>query len=515
MPDTIRLLIVEDSVADTELMIRVLQRDGLHLLTRRVEDESSLTFALDLEDWDIIISDFRLPHFGGAEALKLVRMRATDLPFVLVSGTIGEEKAAEIIRSGANDYLLKDNLSRLPSIIRREIRDARLRVEHRDTLKKLQESHQEVWNIVQTVPDVLWTAALPDKNGEVQVTFISPSAQNVYGLDPISFYQNSRLWIEVIVPEDRDAIIAMFELCMRQKKSCSATYRIQTLKGELKWLEDVMSPRMDEMGRMVGTQGVVRDITARKKLEAEKQEQETLLRQAQKLEAVGILAAGFAHDFNNVLAGISLFSESILSSSKPSEPHHEDAMRIFEAVQRGSAIVTHLLAFSKKKSVNKRDFNLSNVVEGLSGMLNSTLGARIHLDLKLESEPLPIHADFNQIEQIILNLVINAKDAISEEGSISIRTFSRNYTETLRLPTGNLQPGKYACLQVKDTGIGMDEQTISHIFEPFFTTKEVGKGTGLGLAMVYGIALENNGHIQVASRPREGTTFTLLLPLAE
>ncbi len=249
----------------------------------------------------------------------------------------------------------------------------------------------------------------------------------------------------------------------------------------------------------------IRDITQQLTLEEQ-------LRQAQKLEAVGQLAAGVAHDFNNLLTAINGFSELLLEKVRFGSLEHEYVMQILESGNRAADLVRQLLAFSRKQLIKPHVLNLNQVILDMQKMLRRVIGEHIRIETKLSPVIYPLKLDPSQIEQIVLNLAVNAQDAMPQGGALLISTdnvlLSAKYTETIP----DIEPGEYVCLSITDTGEGIEPDLLKHIFEPFFTTKEVGKGTGLGLATVYGIVKQNRGHIDVSSTPGEGTTFYIYLP---
>ncbi|MGE0354895.1 MAG: PAS domain S-box protein, partial [Gemmatimonadales bacterium] len=260
-----------------------------------------------------------------------------------------------------------------------------------------------------------------------------------------------------------------------------------------------MSPIRDHQGAILGASIIARDMTERTELERQ-------LRESQKMEAVGRLAGGIAHDFNNVLTAIIGISDLLLEETPENSTTTRDLQEIRNAAGRAADLTRQLLAFSRRQNANPRRILLSEVVAGLKEMLDRLLGEDIRLEVRTAPDLGAVRMDPGQVEQILMNLVVNARDAMPDGGTITIET--RN----VGIGGGSGPPGRQVLLEVRDTGTGIDEATLSRIFEPFFTTKEQGKGTGLGLATVHGIVTQNEGRIMVASRPGEGTSFTILLP---
>ncbi len=263
----------------------------------------------------------------------------------------------------------------------------------------------------------------------------------------------------------------------------------------------------DDSGQVVGYLGFAGDITEQRQLEAQ-------IRQQQKMESIGLLAGGIAHDFNNMLAPIFIYAEMIRKKFAEDDPVYKRASIILDAAGRAHDLVRQLLSFSRKQILATRHYDLNEIITNFSDILQRTIRESVVISHLLSSSPCPVKADRTQIEQILLNLAVNAQDAISGNGSITIETGQVALDdEFCQLHPGS-RPGRYVVLTVTDNGSGMDETTLSHIFDPFFSTKEVGKGTGLGLSTVYGIVKQHDGYITARSMPGQGTTFCIYLPLA-
>ena len=253
--------------------------------------------------------------------------------------------------------------------------------------------------------------------------------------------------------------------------------------------------------------GFVRDATERRLLEEQ-------LRQSQKLEAIGRLAGGVAHDFNNILMSIMGAADLLLMQLGRDDPAADEANEIKQSVDRGAGLTRQLLAFSRRQATRSRLFELGAVVRGMDTMLRRLMGPEIELEIVSPAEPVHVVADAGQIEQVVLNLVVNARDAMPQGGRITVRVEEIELDEIAASALIEAEPGRYARLSVADTGTGIDEKTRARLFEPFFTTKEQGKGTGLGLSIVYGIVKQSAGYITVTSEPGRGATFLIYLPLA-
>ncbi len=246
--------------------------------------------------------------------------------------------------------------------------------------------------------------------------------------------------------------------------------------------------------------GFIRDMTERRLLEEQ-------LRQSQKLEAIGRLAGGVAHDFNNILMSIMGAAELLLMQMDPGDPARSEATEIKQSVERGAGVTRQLLAFGRRQATRSRLFALGDVVLGMETMLRRLIGPEIEFEIAASPEPVMVVADSGQIEQVVMNLVINARDAMPEGGRLTVRVDEVELDESAAVALVEGQAGRYGRLSVSDTGTGMSEQTRAKLFEPFFTTKEQGKGTGLGLSIVYGIVKQSGGYIGLTSELGRGTTF--------
>jgi PAS domain S-box-containing protein len=335
--------------------------------------------------------------------------------------------------------------------------------------------------------------------------YVSPQIHSILGFSPEEWMSNSANWVNHIHPEDRDQALAAETRFWEAGGMFRAEYRMLSRDGRILWFRDdaVYLKSTDSQNPVM--QGVLYDITQYRHLEDQ-------LRQAHKMEAVGQLAGGVAHDFNNLLMIIQGHNERILSHLAPTHGAHKDAVEIKEAVNRGAGLTRQLLAFSRKQVLQPQVLDLNTVVRDVAKMLHRLIGETIRIDLNTASALWRVKVDQGQMEQVILNLALNARDAMPQGGTLTIETKNVEISESADpVP---VRPGKYAVLEVSDTGIGMDAETQRHIFEPFFSTKELGKGTGLGLASVYGVVKQSGGGVCFYSKLGYGTTFSVFLPKA-
>ncbi len=371
MSTPLRVLIVEDSEDDTALLVRELRRGGYEPTFERVDTPAGMTAALRQNQWDVVICDYSMPHFSGTDALRLLRTEGSEAPCIVLSGTIGDETAIAVLKQGAQDYVMKDNLKRLLPAIQRELGEA----EQRRERKRLEHQVQEL----------------------------------------------------------------------------------------------------------------------------------------QKFEAIGRLAGGIAHDFNNTLGVILGWAQLGYDNVPDNSPVRENFRVIRDQALRSAGLTRQLLAFARRQVLQPRSVNLNDLVSKIAGLLRTAIGEQTELKIALTPGLQATMADPAQIEQVLMNLCLNARDAMPQGGRIVIETSNVEIGEDFCQTHSYGHPGRYVLLSVSDAGVGMDAATLDRIFEPFFTTKEMGKGTGLGLATVYGIVKQHGGFVNVYSEPGQGTTFHVYL----
>ena len=749
----LRVLIVEDSQDDAVLLLRALRRGGYDVVTERVETAADMNAALDRAEWDAVLSDYTMPHFSALDALAVLKNRQLDIPFIIVSGTIGEETAVNAMKAGAQDFLTKASLARLVPALEREVREAHIRRERRRAEEALRQSEERFRQIAETIDEVFWIA----DPSLATILYVSPAYERVWGRSIASFNENPRSFLESIQSHDREQVRAVLE-SHRTGLPFDHEYRIMRPDGVVRWIWDRGFPVRDKTGQITHYVGVAIDITERKQAEealreseaglaaaqriahigswhwnvqtdtarwsdetfrifglppgqledhhrvflemihpedrnrveraladalsgtgeydleyriqladgtqkvihgqaevlkddagvplamrginhdvtdskraeaekarlvaaieqsaeavmitnpagnieyvnpaftritgycreevlgqdprvlksdkhepeffqqlwatilrgetwsgelvnrrkdgslyteqmniapirdgrgaithfiaakqdvTERKRLEDQLRQAQKMEAVGLLAGGVAHDFNNLLTVIISYSQMALDELKSNGPLQGYLKEINKAGDRAASLTRQLLAFSRKQLLAPRVLDLNSLVAEVEEMLRRLIGEDIDLALIRDSALGQVKADPGQMEQVLMNLAVNARDAMPQGGKLVIETANLELQDAHDYRFAVVPSGHYAMVAVRDTGIGMDASTQAHIFEPFFTTKEKGKGTGLGLAMVYGIVKQSGGYIWVESELGRGSTFKICLPRVE
>jgi len=496
----LRVLFVEDREKDVELLVLELRRGGYDLAQERVDTPEAFGAALERQEWDIILCDYRMPRFDAPAALALAKEKKVDLPFIVVSGTVGEETAVEALRAGAHDFMAKDKLSRLLPAIDRELREAFGRAERKRAESALLEKEAQYRQIVESVRAAVWRADART----LQFTFVSPEAEKILGYPTRMWLEDPSFWSDHIHPDDRAWATALCRRNTEEKRDHQFEYRMVAADGHAVWLQDLVRVVVegDEVRELMG---IMIDVTERRQLEDQ-------LRQSQKMEAVGQLAGGVAHDFNNLLGVITGYSELALREIDPEHRARRRVEEIRKAAERAAALTRQLLAFSRKQILQPRVLAVNAVVTDVEKMLRRLIGEDIQL-VTVFSEGLgTVKADPGQIEQVIVNLAVNARDAMPGGGKLVIETANTDLDEGYVRAHADARPGRHVVLSVSDTGHGMDAGTLARAFEPFFTTKGPDKGTGLGLSTVYGIVKQSGGHVTAYSEPGHGTSFKVYLP---
>ncbi len=501
-----RILIVEDESAHAEAIRRSLEKAGN---PGEIRVAGSLSEYRRLrEEWtpDVALVDMNLPD-GRAVEILTSPLEEGPFPILIMTSHGSEATVVEALKAGALDYVVKssESFAAISRILERALREWNLIREKERAKNALRDSERLFSTVVNTSPALVW---MSDPEG--LCTWFNQPWLDFTGrsLDQ----ERGNGWAEGVHPEDRDRCMETYRRACQARMPFSMEYRLRRRDGLYRWILDRGHPRQDEKGRFLGYIGSCLDISERKQAEAERDRAEADLRQAQKMEAVGRLAGGVAHDFNNMLHVILGYTDLALAAVSPDSPVHRDLQEVRRAAERSADLTRQLLAFSRKQVVSPRVLDLNRLIEDSRKMLRRLIGEEIEIRF-LPGEGLwPLRADPSQIDQILANLAVNARDAIGGVGTIAIETGNATLDGSDR--NGHLQalPGDYVRLSFSDTGCGMDEETRERIFEPFFTTKGTGRGTGLGLATIYGIVRQNEGFIDVVSRPGEGSTFRLYFP---
>jgi two-component system, cell cycle sensor histidine kinase and response regulator CckA len=504
MSDPLHVLVVEDSPTDARLMIHALEREDRTVESQRVEDPVAMRAALERRHWDVIIADWTMPKFSATAALAMVQQMKLDIPFIIVSGTVGEDLAVDAMRAGAHDYVLKDNMARLAPAVDREVRDASARdaSRHADAQLRLSETRfarlSESGIIGIVVADVV---------GNIHEANDAYLAMIGYSRDEV--LSGAARWAEMTPPEWK----ATDDLAVAELQAHGVAHA---------WEKELIRKNGTRVPVLIGVAMLdypncicfIADLTERKRAEGALRRSEGLLRQSQKMEAIGSLAGGVAHDFNNLLTVILSYCSLLVADLKPADPMRADLEEVQAAARRAADLTRQLLVFSRKQVLQPALVDLTESALRVERMLKRLIGEDIELATIGAPALGKVMADPSQIEQIIMNLAVNARDAMPDGGSLLIETADVVLDDAYAADHLGVTPGRHVMLAVTDTGMGMDKALQARIFEPFFTTKETGQGTGLGLAIVLGVVEQSRGSIAVDSEPGRGTTFRIYFPRA-
>ncbi len=499
----IQVLHLEDDVRDRELVRMMLEGSEVRCAFTYAANASEFEQALSARPFDLILSDFTLPAYSGTRALAHAQAKYPDIPYVFVSGTIGEERAIESLKNGATDYVLKHRLERLLPAMQRALGQGRERARRREAEAALRASEQRFREMAENIGEIFWIATPHAERW----LYLSSAAELIWGRPLTELYSRHALWREAMDLEDRRRLEAAVA-SLAESSEYRLEYRIRRPDGTLRWLEDRGYPIRGASGEIERIVGVATDITERKSLEVQ-------LHQSQKMEAIGQLAGGIAHDFNNLLTVINGRAALALSSTGLSAETRDDLAQIAQAGERAAGLTRQLLLFSRKQTMVRRPLDLNRVIGESTRLFARLIGEHITVEMQLEPQLPVISADSTMIEQIVMNLAINARDAMPKGGRLILSTSTLTLSDSHRPHPLEARAGRYVKFSVRDSGCGIPEEILPRIFEPFFTTKEVGKGTGLGLATVFGIARQHDGWVDVQSTVGSGSEFDVYFPATQ
>src|SRR2546429_3696812 len=442
-PMALRILLLEDLPADAGLSERHLTKPGSDFVSQRLDTRARFEQALREFVPDIILSDHGLPGFDGSAALELVNERFPTLPVILVTGSLNEEKAVEFMKAGAADYILKDHLTRLPEAIQRAIRERRLREEREQAVAALQESEAQYRALFESTPYPMWVFDLETH----RVLAVNGAAIKHYGYSREEFLA---LRIEDLRPaEDIPALHRHLET-MPGDYHNAGIWRHRRKDGAL--IEVETSGHGITFAGRQAEQVVINDVTERKRLEEQ-------FRQAEKMEAVGRLAAGVAHDFNNLLTAILGTTDLMLEDLAPDDPDREGLLDIRSASERATVLTRQLLTFSRQQVVSPRVLRLSDLVLELEKLLRRLLGEDVAIRVAVAADCGSVKADPGQLEQVIVNLAVNARDAMPDGGRLTLETKNVDLDADYRSEEQTIPAGRYVMLAGNASGTGMDAQT--------------------------------------------------------
>ncbi len=513
-----RILLADDNADLRAYIARLLSARGYQV--EIVPDGEAALEAARARRPDLLLTDVMMPRLDGFGLLRAVRAEPAlrDLPIVMLSARAGEEAKVEGFATGADDYLTKPFSSReLLARIAANLQTAKLR---RETNAALAESEARFRNMADHAPVMMWVT---DPQGRCTYanrawqTFTGQSEEKVRGFG----------WIDAIHVEDRPAAERVFRAANDAQAPFNTEYRLRRTDGAWRWALNAAAPRFGADGAYLGYVGSIIDVTERRDVEAALEQRvaeeiaargevEEALRQAQKMEAVGQLTGGIAHDFNNLLTiitgNIGITSRALDAAGVEDARARRALDSALKGAERAASLTHRLLAFSRRQPLSPKPTDVDKLVAGMSDLVHRALGETIALEVVTSPGLWRVEVDQNQLESALLNLAVNARDAMPRGGRLTIETANAQLDDAYTAANAEASPGQYVLVAVTDTGEGMPRNTLARVFEPFFTTKEVGKGTGLGLSMVYGFTKQSGGHVKVYSEPGEGTTVKLYLP---
>ena len=495
MENALRILLVDDNPEDRTLAARELRRNFSDLKVEQIIDAKSFAKALEAEECDLVITDYQLRWTDGLTVLRAVKTRWSGCPVIMFTGTGSEEIAVEAMKAGLDDYVLKmsRHYARLPGA-------AKLAIERAVQWRALREAENRYVALFNHVPIGLCKTTsegrIVDANPAMVQMLGYPDRDALLAVNAVDLYvepADRERWQSLI---GRDNTVRRYETQLRRRD------------GSLIWVEENIRAVRDREGGVSYFEGSAEDITDRRNLEAQ-------LRQSQRMESIGQLAAGVAHDFNNILTIIKGHTDLLLTKGSGVTELGEPLKKISSAADRAADLTRQLLTFSRRQVMQQQPLDLNEVLRKVISLLERTLGEDIALILECGEKLPSIYADAGMVEQIVMNLAINARDAMPRGGRLLIRTSLVDVDAPYVQRNPEASVGRFVCLSVADTGVGMDGKVLARIFDPFFTTKEIGKGTGLGLATVYGITRLHRGWIEVSSQPGLGSEFRVFLPATE
>ena len=490
-----KILHLEDDPNDAELIRALLTAEWPDCEITLVGERGAFQEALRPGRHSLILSDFKLPGFSGLEALQLADALAPDIPFIFVSGTIGEDLAIEAVQAGAADYVLKDRMKRLPTAIQRSLREAGERRIRRQTEAALREQAEYINKARDSI-------VVTDLEG--RITFWNDGAERLSGWPREEI--RGRDMIGLIVP-GQDERVADLRRHIAKSGAWQGEIRVRTKSGTPLVFDLRVTLLRDDAGRPTGWLNIGTDITEKKKL------QEQFFR-AQRLESLGMLAAGIAHDLNNVLTPILMAGPML--RVRATDPLDLRLLETLErSAERGASLVRQILSFAHGTAGEPQLLQVKHLIRDIIDLVEETFPKSIQLEHSLAKDLWPVMANPTQVHQILLNLCVNARDAMPNGGTISLTCANRRIDAAQAAAIPGARPGAFVVIEVGDNGSGIPPEVFPHIWEPFFTTKGEGKGTGLGLSTVRGIVEEHRGFVTLQSTVGAGTTFQVHLPAAE
>lgn len=507
MEESLRILILEDSDLDAAWIMRHLREQGVTGEFQQVTRLDTFREVLKSDIWDLILSDYRMDGFTAADALEVVQQQGLDIPFIVISGLMGEDTAVTLMKDGAHDILSKDSLARLTAIINREIREAVNRRQRRQTEAALKDSQARLQLVIESATDAILT--LDESH---IITYANQAAEKVF---KTNVQQLEGRPVQAFLLDEAAAILGIAVGPVRAtsagnqvpQANPTGLYHFLARRHDGEIFPAEVSISRAQVDQQCVFTLILRDVGDRDRIEKQ-------IRQGQRMDAIGILSGKIAHGFNDILTELQLTLAVMQNRHNLSDETLRQIQEMGDATSRAAQLTQQLLMFSRRDVEISAAVDVSESIQELQPMLRRIVGDRVALNLQLATLLPPIPGDRQMIEQVVMNLADNARDAMPAGGEFTVSTSLvelKNGSSYLRY-VAEARPGVFVRLSVRDTGNGIQPEHISHIFEPFFTTKDTGKGTGLGLATTYGIVKQHQGWIDVNSKLGHGTSFDVFLP---
>lgn len=501
------ILFLENIPADVAEAQATFAKEGIECTISQVQTRDEFVSALAQADFDLILADTKVPLFDGISALHVAKKACPHTPVIMIADSAGEDTALSALQHGAADYVLKQRMPDLANSAKRALRQNQNRRQiSSGPLQSLVSETRYRLLFEKMVHGFAYHRISFSANGQITdciVVEVNQAFELLFGLTRAELIGKRTREVFSADHPDLDFVEKLAESILNGDEARLEQY----MPASERWLSiRAYSP---EPG-YVAT--IVEDITEYKKEETQRVKLKQELRHAQKMESIGQLAGGIAHDFSNLLMPIIVYSEMILKDLSLQDPRYKQAKYIWDAADKAKNLAKQLLAFGRKQVLEMKTLDVNHVLANFQSMLRRTIREDIDIQFFPCDKPCIFRGDISQIEQILINLAVNAQDAMPEGGTITIKTEVLQVTEIGEEEITDLTPGRYVVIEFIDTGTGMDAETASRVFDPFFTTKKLGKGTGLGLSTAFGIAKQHGGNIVVNSRLGKGTCFKVYLP---
>lgn len=505
------ILVVDDTVASLRLISRMLEGGG-YSVSLAESGELALS-AAESKPPELVLLDVRMPGLDGFEVFR--RLKAgpgtAEIPVIFLTASSDPEDCVTGLKLGAVDFISKPfNREGLLAKVGTHVELFRLRKKLEQQAQELAQERDRFSALFQNSNDAVFVHGMEPGNrpgkfievNDVACARLGYSREELLGLTPA----------DIDAPGMEGTLrAALAEI----NRSGRGVFEILHAAKDGREIPVEISARLFPCYGRPHMLSIARDITERKAAEKERLRLESKLRQTQRMETVGLLAGGVAHDFNNILSAIMCYAGFLARDLAPGDPKQGDVKEILAAAGRAASLTRQLLAFSRRQIMATRVADMNELMGGMTRLLERVIGEEIKIDMKLCPSPCTASVDIGQMEQVIMNLALNARDAMPRGGALTLETEIINPPEEFFDTRPDLAIGPLVCLRVADTGCGMNAEVKSHLFEPFFTTKEQGKGTGLGLPTAFGIVKQSRGEIEAESEPGKGTVFTIYLPLEE